>query len=234
MAVAVIMLLVTFALATAAVAAGPVDIGFGRPASVQRPAEVNYNGGVAVVQNENATQNLAFLPRVPVVVPTINLPAGSYHAAVPAREVCRAPKARFPGQTFNATTGRYEPNAASFLQPTPVAPAQTREFQSGPAAATPPPSTGGTVDASSLGATAPSDLTAGAPSTPAPSPSFQPQIKVDPAGRRYKCCDGTDCSAGAPGYAGDCNNMIDCRSVICPAEEVAFPVVPPAIPAECK
>jgi len=32
------------------------------------------------------------------------------------------------------------------------------------------------------------------------------------------CCDNVDCSPGSPHYAGDCDKLLDCSGVPCPAE----------------
>jgi hypothetical protein len=50
----------------------------------------------------------------------------------------------------------------------------------------------------------------------------------------YKCCDKADCSPGSPGYAGDCDVLRpDCKYVVCPPYELAFPPHEPQDPS-CK
>lgn len=147
-----------------------------------------------------------------VITGGLTLPAGSYHAAVPATEVCK-PRALSPA---DETTSASAPSA-------PIDQSLHTKDTTSPAASGLQPSEPGSPNAGSSDAQSTADGgSAAAVTEPSPTPAGTPapQIRVAPDGRRYKCCDNTDCSPGSPGYAGDCDTQVNCRNIVCPPYEV--------------
>ena len=137
----------------------------------------------------------------------LTLPAGSYHAAQNAGDLCKAPKARTANLQWNATLGRFvqrqlQPSLAPSPSLTPLERLET------PAATPLAPSS-----------TPPADAPLASP-TDLPAVRTAPQHKVDSAGRRWKCCDNVDCSPGSPSWAGDCDKQVACGQIVCPPFEV--------------